>query len=141
MEIVYKIDGHDFKDYGVYVSASHGLIGGLKPKKRVEVEWDDCNGYQTDDTPMYFEARNISLNCFLKASGAAECIEKSEAFARLFYTASANVLTVSAGGKTLSYNVRLADAIDVQKTFAEGTMTAVFTLRLVEPEPSLPVVS
>ena len=43
MEIVYKIDGHDFKDYGVYVSASHGLIGGLKPKKRVEVEWDDCN--------------------------------------------------------------------------------------------------
>lgn len=141
MEIVYKIDGHDFKDYGVYVSASHGLIGGLKPKKRVEVEWDDSNGYQTDDTPMYFEARNISLNCFLKASGAAECIEKSEAFARLFYTASANVLTVSAGGKTLSYNVRLADAIDVQKTFAEGTMTAVFTLRLVEPEPSLPVVS
>ena len=51
------------------------------------------------------------------------------------------MLTVSAGGKTLSYNVRLADAIDVQKTFAEGTMTAVFTLRLVEPEPSLPVVS
>ena len=38
MEIVYKIDGHDFKDYGVYVSASHGLIGGLKPKKRVEVK-------------------------------------------------------------------------------------------------------
>lgn len=84
MEIVYKIDGHDFKDYGVYVSASHGLIGGLKPKKRVEVEWDDCNGYQTDDTPMYFEARNISLNCFLKASGGGRMHRKIRGFCPAF---------------------------------------------------------
>lgn len=44
MELTYSIDGRDFKEYGIYVSSSQGLIGGLKPKKCFTAEWPDENG-------------------------------------------------------------------------------------------------
>ena len=97
MEVVYTWDGKDFKDYGVRVSSSQGLIGGLKPKSGLEVQWSDEHGSVTDRSQMYFEGRTIVLNCFLAADGAEDFIDRIGAFTALFYLPGEHVLRVAVG--------------------------------------------
>lgn len=135
MEVMYEIDGKNFKDYGVYVSSSQGLIGGLKPKKGLEAEWPDEHGMTVDVSQMYFESRSITLNCFMVSEDAAEFIERMEAFSALFYAPGEHVLRVSVTGKGLEYKVRLADMLNVEKTFRDSLMVSSFALKLSEDEP------
>lgn len=141
MELVYSIDGRDFKGYGIYVSSSLGLIGGLKPKKGLTVEWSDENGSCPDLATNCFEGRNIVLNCFIRAESALQFIERMEAFCALFYAAGEHTLKLSLADKALEYKVKLADAINVEKKFREGVMIASFSLKLYEYFPALPQVS
>lgn len=141
MELAYSIDGRDFKGYGIYVSSSQGLIGGLKPKKGLTAEWPDENGCYPDLEATYFEGRNIVLNCFMKAESAPQFIERIEAFCALFYAAGEHILKLSLGAKALEYKVKLADAINVEKKFREGVMIASFSLKLLEYTPILPQIS
>lgn len=138
MEVVYTWDGKDFKDYGVRVSSSQGLIGGLKPKSGLEVQWSDEHGSVADRSQMYFEGRTIVLNCFLVAEGAEDFIDRIGAFTALFYLPGEHVLRVSVEEKVLEYSVSLADAISVEKTFRDRKMVATFSLRLYESQPEIP---
>ena len=141
MEVVYTLDGKNFKEYGVRVASSQGLIGGLKPKKGWEAQWDDENGSVVETSALYFEGRDIVLNCFLAADGAADFIGRMESFCALFYAPGEHLLRVEADGKALEYRVRLADAIAVEKRFRQGRMAATFALKLHEAQPSLPSLS
>ena len=117
MEVVYTWDGKDFKDYGVRVSSSQGLIGGLKPKSGLEVQWSDEHGSVADRSQMYFEGRTIVLNCFLAADGAEDFIDRIGAFTALFYLPGEHVLRVAVGERALEYRVSLSDAITVGEDF------------------------
>ena len=138
MELAYSIDGRNFKDYGVYVSSSQGLIGGLKPKKGLAAEWPDENGSYPDLEALCFEGRNIVLNCFMKADSAQQFIGRIDAFCALFYTVGEHILKLELGDKALVYKVRLADAINVEKKFRDERMIASFSLKLFEYAPVLP---
>lgn len=136
MEIEYSVDGKKFKDYGVYVSASSGLLGGLKPKSRVQMEWADENGYCIDEgADVSFSARSIALTCFLLASDISDGVGKINAFMSLFYTCGTKHLNVAIGSKSLSYDVVLTDKVDIQKIFRDGKMVMTFALKLEEPNP------
>ena len=111
MEVIYTWDGKDFKDYGVRVSSSQGLIGGLKPKSGLEVQWSDEHGSVTD---------------------------RIGAFTALFYLPGEHVLRVAVGERALEYRVSLSDAITVEKTFRDRKMVATFSLRLYEAQPEIP---
>lgn len=138
MELAYSIDGQDFKDYGIYVSSSQGLIGSLKPKKGLIAEWPDENGSYPDLDLICFEERNIVLNCFIRAGSPQQFIERIEAFCAVFYQAGEHTLKLSVGNKAIEYKVRLADAINVEKKFRERDMIASFSLKLNEYAPQLP---
>ena len=138
MELVYSIDGQEFKRYGVYISSSQGLIGGLKPKKSLMAEWPDENGSYPDMGALCFEGRNIVLNCFMESDSAQQFIERIEAFCALFYTAGEHTLKLTLGDRAMVYKVRLADAINIEKRFREGRMIASFSLKLFEYAPVLP---
>ncbi|MDD4820657.1 MAG: hypothetical protein PHD21_07480, partial [Flavobacteriales bacterium] len=113
MEIEYSVDGKKFKDYGVYVSSSSGILAGLKPKTRLQVEWEDENGYYIDqDAKVSFLARSIALTCFLVADGSSDMQEKVNAFTSLFYSSGTKHLLLSVNDKTLAFDVKLADKVD-----------------------------
>lgn len=138
MKIEYRINGERFEDYGVYVSASSVLIGALKPRSRVQVEWEDENGYAIDsDADIVFYARSIVLSCFLVANNTDDMLGKINAFTGLFCNKGMLDLEISLGEKKLSYKVVLIDKIDVDKKFTEGRIVATFTLKLEEPNPSV----
>ena len=138
MEMNYSIDGVNFKDYGVYVSSSSGLLGSLRVKAPLTVSWEDENGYSIDSeaTPLW-EARVIVLRCFMTASSSQEATARIREFAGLFYKAGLRTLEVSVGEKSLAYEVLLAEFSDVYSVFKQGDVVATFTLKLEEPSPHL----
>ena len=135
-KIVWRLDGVDFKTYGVYVSASDGLVSRPKMKAPMKHSWDDYHGDSVDLSRRYYEARQITLSCFIKAGSKADFIAKVSAFERLFDKPRTVRLTVEATlDKPLIYEVYCDDEIEVAKTWNNDTMIGTFKLKLIEPEP------
>jgi len=137
MEVIYKIDGIDMSTYGVYVSASEGLLSRPKPKKPLSVQWQDYNGEVVDLSKRTYEPREIELECFIKADSQWEFQDKCKTFLDVFDLVDTKRLSVSVGDaiKPLVYEVYGADAIEIKKTWSEKNMVGTFKLKLTEPEP------
>ncbi len=152
-QLTYLLDGVDFKEYGVFVSASKGLLDGLKMKDPYKVEFDGYHGAAIDLSRPRFEEREITLDCFITTTGGKlEFVRKVKAFLDLFSArhkvaegATLNADLCPAGlhrlmvdihpVKALVYEVYLPDATDVEKTWNDARMTGTFSLKLREPEP------
>ena len=77
--IKYFINGQDIKDTcGVCVSASEGIVGLPKVKKRDVVSWDDYHGEVIDKMAHYYEAREITLSCFIKCLKDSDLLKKNQ---------------------------------------------------------------
>lgn len=132
----YKVDGRDFKEFGVYVSASDGLLSHPKTKDPLTVNWDNYHGESVDLAHKYVEARDITLSCFVKAESKMDFIKKVNEFQHLWDKHGTNRLVVDVHPvKPLIYEVYLKDAIEVDKTWNDALMVGTFKLKLREPEP------
>lgn len=152
-QLTYLLDGVDLKEYGVFVSASKGLLDGLKMKEPHKVEFDGYHGTAVDLSRPRFEEREITLECFITTTGGKlEFVRKVKAFLDQFSArhnvaegATLNADLCPAGlhrlmvdihpVKALVYEVYLPDATSIEKTWNDARMTGTFTLKLVEPEP------
>ena len=45
-EVIYSLNGKFFKDFGVYISESKGLLDKPKPKARKTYDWAEQHGKQ-----------------------------------------------------------------------------------------------
>jgi PKD repeat protein len=139
MTITYKINGTDIKTYGVYVSASDGLLSRPKPKGNVSVNWADYNGTVMDLSKKLYESRDIDLDCFIKADTQADFLLKCNAFLSLFDAVGTHRLEVFIDNETtpkpLVFEVYLSDEISISKKWSSANMAGTFKLKLKEPEP------
>lgn len=150
--LAYSLDGVNFKDYGVYVSASKGLFDGLKLKEPNKVEFDGYHGTAVDLSRPRFEERSITLECFMKvAGGKMAFVQAVKNFVERFSAkhvapasgmegsvcpAGLHRLTVDIHPtKPLLYEVYLPDGMEVDKTWNDSKMVGIFSLKLTEPEP------
>lgn len=151
-QLAYKLDGINFKDYGVYVSASKGLLDGLKMKEPNKVEFDGYHGTAVDLSRPRFEERSITLECFMKVKGGKMAfVQAVKNFVEQFHAkhvapasgmegsvcpAGLHRLTVDIHPtKPLLYEVYLPDGMEVDKTWNDSKMVGTFSLKLTEPEP------
>ncbi len=138
-DVEYYIDGINFKDYGVFVSASNGLVGRLAQKDPLSVDWDNYHGIVRDRNRKRYKERTITLDCFLEASGRSAFVEWTNRFMSLFDGNGTHRLTVKYGKeKPLVYEVALYDEVEVSKTWGSynnDLMVGTFKLKLVEDEP------
>ncbi len=139
-DVEYYIDGVNFKDYGVYVSKTDGLVGRLAQKDALQVDWDNYHGIVRDRNRKRYKERTITLECFLEASGRSAFVEWQNRFLSLFDGDGTHRLTVEYDGKTkpLVYEVGLYDETDMTKTWGrydDELMVGTFKLKLVEDEP------
>lgn len=133
---VYTIDGHDFKEFGVYVSASDGLLSHPKVKDPMTVNWDNYHGESVDLMHKFIEARDITLSCFVKAESKIDFIKRVNDFTHLFDKKGTNRLVVDVHPvKPLIYEVYAKDSIEVEKMWNDAMMVGTFKLKLREPEP------
>lgn len=136
-DVSYYIDGVNFKDYGVFVESSDGLLSKPSSKSPISFDWPDHHGEAIDFAKIYFKARNISFKCFIVAESRAEFITKCNAFISLFdqsFTRRLHV-EVDAAANPLLYEVQLHSGFDIDKTWNDSIMVGTFKLSLTEPEP------
>lgn len=132
----YYIDGVDLKDYGVYVSGSKGVVNRPKMKKPYSLSWDNYHGEAVDLQHKYFEPREITLQCFIKADNKNDFIDRITKFEAIFDKPGTNRLVIDVHPvKPLIYEVYCTDQIDVDKSWSNSLMVGTFNLKLIEAEP------
>lgn len=151
-QLAYLLDGVDFKTYGVFVSKCRGLMDGLKMKDPLKVEFDGYHGEAIDLTRPRYEAREITLECFIdSAGGKMAFVQAVQEFLEQFRAkhnaadfmlnaepcaAGLHRLTVDIHPtKPLIYEVYLPDVTNIEKEWSDKRMIGTFTLALREPEP------
>ena len=132
----YLIDGKNFKEYNVRVSKSSGIVDGLKMKEPFKVNWSDEHGEVIDLTRPRFEAREISLECFISATGKMDFVNKATSFLALFRGGGSHRLMIDINPtKPLVYEVYCSDSVAISKKWNDELMVGTFTIKLREPEP------
>jgi hypothetical protein len=140
MTVNYYINGTTFSSMGVYVIQSNGIVNALKMKEPTKVNWPDHHGEIVDLAAPRYEAREISLECLLKADTSTQFIAAMQTFLAAFQTPGLKELIIEvddgvATYKPLIYYVYLEDLPEVTKTWSDLNMFGIFTLKLREPEP------
>lgn len=136
--VKYFIDGVDMAErYGVHVASSKGIIGTPKFKLPSAISWDNYHGEDVYLKGKYYQPREISLRCFIKASSPGEFVAKGTTFCQLFMRREPLRLSIVVQGvdKPLIFIVYAKEAIDIDKRWNEHLMTGTFDLKLTEPHP------
>lgn len=137
VKLEYYLDGLNLKeDLGVRVSKSSGVIDGLKMKEPFKVDFADENGEFIDLEDPRFEPREITLDCWLKADGKSDFVNKMAAIEAIFRLGGTHrLMIVTNPTKPLVYEVYAPAGIAVDKKWRDDIMIGTFSLKLREPEP------
>ena len=136
-EVRYSINGKYFKDYGIYVSSSLGLLDALKRKPIKTYDWQEYHGESVDLSNPKFEAREIVLNCFIKGNNYQEMFEnfRNIVLSEFQKSGTQRLLVEPFGYKALPFEVYMIDEVKIAKEFSESTSIGVFSIKLIEPNP------
>lgn len=136
--VFYSLDGKDFyTNYKVIVSSSSGMMDLPKTKLNPH-SWEDAHGECVDTGVIYYEARDIILDCIISGTSRADFAEKWNAFSAAVTGNDLKQLVIKIDDiKPLVYMVYLKDGIQINKQWQspDEMMFGTFTLRLREPEP------
>jgi hypothetical protein len=135
-ELSYLIAGINFKEFGINVSESSGILDRPKLKSPFKVDWPDYHGEVIDLTRKRVEAREIELKCWMKADGKMDFVTKLNSFLEIFQTDGTQRLTIDIHPtKPLLFEVYNESGISVSKRWNDKLMVGTFTLKLKEPDP------
>lgn len=136
-KVRYSINGQYFSDYGVSVAYSKGIADALKRKKVNSYDWAEYHGISVDLSKPKYEPREIELQCFIIGDNWQVLFANFNKLIRDEFArpGTQRLLIEPFGYKALPYEVFMMDEIQVEKRFKEGKMAAVFTLRMIEPNP------
>ena len=118
------------------MSDSKGLLDRPALKKLYSVEWPDEHGEVVDLSGKRFEAREITLSCFIKAGSKIDFVTKLNAFLEQFSADGTQRLMVEIHPtKPLVYEVYLPNSVAITKRWNDALMVGSFTIKLREPQP------
>nr|DAE05372.1 MAG TPA: distal tail protein [Siphoviridae sp. cttm829] len=132
----YTLDGIDFREFGVFVSDSDGVLNRPKLKQLASISWDNYHGEDVDLNHKYYEPREITLSCFIKAKTKNDFIMQMSRFEQQFDKRGLHRLMIDVHPiKPLIYEVYCKDEISVSKKWNDELMVGTFKLKLTEPQP------
>lgn len=138
-DVEYFVGDRNFKEFGVHVSGSSGIIGMLERKEPLTVDWDSYHGLVVDTKRPRYKERIITLDCFIEASSKTNFVEWVQLFMSQFQKPDTQRLKIEYDGRTkpLYYEVFAQSGSDVEKnwTYDNDLMVGTFRLTLIEPEP------
>ena len=133
------IDGNALWEvYGIIVQRSEGIGDIPKRKPTMAVDWEDAHGEAIDLTSVYFESKEIKLNCWMMATTKLELQEKFQTFTNAIMTAGIHRLHIGIDPnslKPLIYQFYVDDKITVKKDWYDQVYCYEFNLNLREPDP------
>ena len=137
MTIDYYFNSNKFRDYGVIVSGSKGIIG-LPPRRKPNIfDYPDESGNVPDLVSVLYDVRTIELSCFMVAASAAAINTQYLNFTKMLNVSGIKTLQVSGGGFTLSFQVYISEISNIDKKWRDDEMYGTFTLKFIEPDTSI----
>ncbi len=138
MTINYKIDGLDlYSEYGVRVQHAYGIFDIPGFKDVLKTELLDEHGEEPDLINPVMNAREIELECYMKADTLSEFIENRAAFEQAMTAPGLRQMVIEPGTETpIVCMVYLPEGLTgINKRMRDGEIFARFTMKLIEPEP------
>lgn len=135
MKITYRYNGVNLKDYGVSVSKGKGFLGAPSRKEPKKYEYPDEHGYSPDLTNVVWDARTITLDCYIVADSAVELSMMYNKFTEdVLGVTSLVMFTVEIEGVMLYIsNVYGSNITEINKEFSKGKNVGTFTVELIDP--------
>lgn len=138
MNITYLFNGINFKDFGVFVSASKGLLGKPNRKKPNVFEFPGESGQVVDLKNVAYETRVIELTCFIKSASIGDLIDNYNSFTNtLLSVTETKQLKVAVEAKSLNFLVYVENISDLEKKFSNGVNIGTFKIKFIEPDTSI----
>jgi hypothetical protein len=135
-QLEWYIDGVNFKDYGIHVESSQGLVDLPGLKTTPTIENDNYHGEMVDLSEKRYQPREITLNCWLKASGKMDFTERVKNLYSHFDREGTTRLMCSIHPtKPLVYDVYCPDGVQPEKKWHDDMMIGTFALKVREPDP------
>ncbi|MCU7570482.1 galactose-binding protein [Riemerella anatipestifer] len=134
-EVLYNLNGKYFKDFGVFISESKGLLDKPKLKSRRSYDWAEYHGKAVDlDKPKYDE-REIELKGWVEGETWSQMKTNFDTLLSEFDKEGLQRLVIEYLGNALVFDVYLSDGVELEKSFKEGKMVGLFTLKMKDPNP------
>lgn len=135
-QLDYYLDGVNFKDYGIYVESSQGLIDMPALKQTPTIENDNYHGEMVDLSEKRYQPREITLNCWVKATGKMDFTERvNRLYAHFRNNGTQRLMCSISPIKPLIYDVYCPEGIAQEKRWHDDLMIGTFALKLREPDP------
>ena len=135
-QLEYYINGQSLRDMGVIVKSSTGVLDRPKLKSTNTTDCPDDHGEVVDLFAKRYSPRDITLNCWMRATGKMDFITRVNNLLQEFDTAGTARLTIALHPtKPLVYEVYLPEGVSFDKTWRDNKMIGSFSLKLREPQP------
>ncbi|MDD1539396.1 galactose-binding protein [Riemerella anatipestifer] len=134
-EVLYNLNGKYFKDFGVFISESKGLLDKPKLKSKRSYDWAEYHGKAVDlDKPKYDE-REIELKGWVEGETWPQMKTNFDTLLSELDKEGLQRLVIEYLGNALVFDVYLSGGVELEKSFKEGKMVGVFTLKMKDPNP------
>lgn len=138
MQKGYLLDGLDLvSEYGIYIMKVSGFLDLPKRKGETEYDWEDEDGVEafTDAADIFWDARDVRLKCFIKATSRADFLTKLNAFKAKLISSGLHTIKLSYG--SMVYNVYFRDksALRLLTQWNGDKLIGKFYIPLREPRP------
>ena len=137
-DVEYYINGKNFKEFGVEVSNSPDILDTLKRKDPLEIDWPDYHGKVIDLHDPRYEAREITLECFITASNNMNFVMWWRRFMQEFQFKSGTLrlsCVYSSAAQPLVWDIYIDEKSSLDKTWNKELMVGTFEIHLIEPSP------
>lgn len=132
----YYLDGVNFSDFDLHVESSTGVLDLPKLKTPTSVDWADYHGKVIDLTDKRYQEREITLNCWLRATGKMDFTEKvNRIYEHLRQDGTQRLMISIRPTKPLVYEVYCEDGVAPSKRWHDDKMIGTLSLKLKEPDP------
>lgn len=134
-EVLYTLNGKYFKDFGVFISESKGLLDKPKLKSRRSYDWAEYHGKAVDLAKPKYDEREIELKGWVEGETWSQMKTNFDTLLSEFDKEGLQRLVIEYLGNALVFDVYLSDGVELEKSFKEGKMVGVFTLKMKAPNP------
>jgi hypothetical protein len=141
MPLGYKIDGNDLETtYGVTVYKVTGPFDFPKRKGETAFDWPDEDGEEayTDADDIVFEARDIILSCYIKATSRTDFLTKLNSFKAVLIASGTRTLALPYTTETFTVYYTAGSALEMLSKWNSATYMGKFFVKLREPNPARP---
>ncbi|MFX1616304.1 galactose-binding protein [Riemerella anatipestifer] len=134
-EVLYILNSKYFKDFGVFISESKGLLDKPKLKSRRSYDWAEYHGKAVDLAKPKYDEREIELKGWVEGETWSQMKTNFDTLLSEFDKEGLQRLVIEYLGNALVFDVYLSGGVELEKSFKEGKMVGVFTLKMKDPNP------